>query len=274
MATRIDDRWLWLGVGVFFYFAAKYVKYAVTDIVRLTELDPAQFPANDADHGAHPEESIEVKTLKTLCLSPNPSIAAAAHSLVIRRFAAQPNAIDILRRDIDSKNPETSRRAKQAVQYLYDFDLELRHSLPRGGLDDLDLPMEYADDVAYRDENGELQLMDVDDWNAMARARNRQQNSLDDERAMDVVARLEELSEEIARTEREMDDLQARANHARFAGWDRIPAPIRPTFASGGLQGSEAEDRRRRHREAMVLHEGDGRVEEEDIIRPSASRWP
>ncbi|KAF2218043.1 hypothetical protein CERZMDRAFT_64117 [Cercospora zeae-maydis SCOH1-5] len=180
MATRIGDRSLWLGAGVFFYFAAKYIKHAVTDIVRLTELDPAQFPANDADHSTHPEESVEVRTLKTLCLSPNDSIAAAAHSLVIRRFAAQPNAINILRHDIDSKNPETSRRAKQAVQYLYEYDLELQEPLLHGRLDDLALPAEHATDE---------------------------------------------------------------------------------------------ENRRRRHREAMVLHDGDGRIEEEDIIRPSPSRW-
>ncbi|USW54209.1 hypothetical protein Slin15195_G075280 [Septoria linicola] len=274
MASRLDDRWLWLGAGVFFLAAASYIKHALTHIVHLTELDPAQFPANDHSHGTHPEESVDIKTLRTLCLSPNPSIAAAAHSLVIRRFAGQPDAIEILRKDLDSTNPEISRKAKQAVQYLYDFDIELRDRLGSRGLDDLDLPMGYADDVAYRDENGELQVMDVDEWDAVARARNRQQASFDDdERGMDVVARLEELSQEIDRTEREMESLQSGVGQARFAGWDRIPAPPRPLVPSGQL-GDESSNRRRRHREAMVLHEGDGIIEEDDIIRPTQSRWP
>ena len=44
------------------------------------------------------------------------------------------------------------------------------------------------------------------------------------------------------------------------AGWTNVPRE-RPD------DGEEAE-RRRRRREVMVLHEGDGRVEETDIIRP------
>lgn len=43
MAFRIDDRWLWLGFGVFLFAAAKGFQYAMTDIVRLTEIEPYQY---------------------------------------------------------------------------------------------------------------------------------------------------------------------------------------------------------------------------------------
>lgn len=39
MAYRIDDRWLWLGFGVFLFAAAKGIQYAIRDIVQLTEVE-------------------------------------------------------------------------------------------------------------------------------------------------------------------------------------------------------------------------------------------
>lgn len=40
MSHRIDDRWLWLGVGIGLVVAFKGIKYAITDIVRLTQVKP------------------------------------------------------------------------------------------------------------------------------------------------------------------------------------------------------------------------------------------
>ena len=271
MASRLEDRWLWLGLGVFFFVAAKGIKYALTDIVRLTELDPAQYPANDKHYNKHPEELIDVKTLKTLCMSPNPSIAAAARSLVIRRFAALPDAAEILNNDRESEDPEISRKATQAVKYLRDFDMQFGESLlpeqyEHDHAEELiaQLEREHGADVIYRTADGEAAIMHESEWDTMARELNRRQDHFDEERGMDVVARLEELSEEIARTEQEMGALQARM------GWDRVEMP----GGSSRPPAYRGEARRRRHREAMVLHEGDGILEEEDIIRPSASRMP
>ena len=40
MSHRIDDRWLWLSVGIGLVVAFKGIKYAITDIVRLTQVKP------------------------------------------------------------------------------------------------------------------------------------------------------------------------------------------------------------------------------------------
>ena len=40
MSRRIDDRWLWLGVGIGLVAAFKGIKYAITDVVRLTQVEP------------------------------------------------------------------------------------------------------------------------------------------------------------------------------------------------------------------------------------------
>ena len=43
MAPRIDDRWVWLGFGVFLFFAARQLRRGIRETVRLTEIDPAQY---------------------------------------------------------------------------------------------------------------------------------------------------------------------------------------------------------------------------------------
>ena len=40
MSHRIDDRWLWLSVGLGLIIAFKGIKYAITDTVRLTQVKP------------------------------------------------------------------------------------------------------------------------------------------------------------------------------------------------------------------------------------------
>lgn len=58
MAPRIDDRWLWLGLGAVIILAAHGIRSAITDVVRLTEFDPAQFPENDALQDDEAENSM------------------------------------------------------------------------------------------------------------------------------------------------------------------------------------------------------------------------
>ena len=43
MAPRVDDRWVWLGFGVFLFFAARQLRQGIRETVRLTEIDPAQY---------------------------------------------------------------------------------------------------------------------------------------------------------------------------------------------------------------------------------------
>lgn len=56
MATRINDRWLWLGFGIFFLAAAKGIQYAISDIVTLTELDSDNSKNDDTER---PEDSMQ-----------------------------------------------------------------------------------------------------------------------------------------------------------------------------------------------------------------------
>jgi len=46
MSRHLDDRYLWLSFGVFFVAAAYGIRYAITDIVRLTRLEPPEEQAN------------------------------------------------------------------------------------------------------------------------------------------------------------------------------------------------------------------------------------
>jgi hypothetical protein len=57
MATRIDDRWLWLGFSVIFVLAATGIRHAVTDIVQLTRLDPKEDDKGQGKNDECPEDS-------------------------------------------------------------------------------------------------------------------------------------------------------------------------------------------------------------------------
>lgn len=56
MSLRIDDRWVWLGFGVFFVLAAGGIRYAITDVTRLTRLERYQDETADARR-EKPEDS-------------------------------------------------------------------------------------------------------------------------------------------------------------------------------------------------------------------------
>lgn len=124
------------------------------------------------------------------------------------------------------------------------------------------LPLDFANDDASPDqedtiaEQDELQ-MDID--RMIAPMQNRalgveigMMRRMMEEEGEEPVVSMEELSAEIERGSQ---------GTARFAGWDRIPAPE-------VLAGAAQAEMRRRRREAMVFHEGGGDVEEADIFRP------
>ncbi|RMX73043.1 hypothetical protein D0869_14001 [Hortaea werneckii] len=99
MALRIDDRWVWLGFGVFLFFAARQLRKSIEETVRLTEIDPAQYEDREERDKKPPEDSISVETLKILADSPNPNIANSAISLIVTRFASAKSASEMLARD-------------------------------------------------------------------------------------------------------------------------------------------------------------------------------
>ena len=58
MPPKIDDRWLWLGFGIFIFFAAKGIRYAINDTVRLTRLDPLQHEPKKKQKEHRPEDGM------------------------------------------------------------------------------------------------------------------------------------------------------------------------------------------------------------------------
>lgn len=59
MAHTISDRWLWLGVGIAFFIAVKGIKYAISDIVNITQLPPDK-QDSDEEETKYPEDSTSV----------------------------------------------------------------------------------------------------------------------------------------------------------------------------------------------------------------------
>lgn len=57
MQRQVDDRWLWLGFGVVLFFAARGVRYAITDIVNITKIDSSQLDSKQATENAEDSES-------------------------------------------------------------------------------------------------------------------------------------------------------------------------------------------------------------------------
>ena len=41
MLSNLDDRYLWLGAGVFAFIAVKAIRHALTDLMELSREDPA-----------------------------------------------------------------------------------------------------------------------------------------------------------------------------------------------------------------------------------------
>lgn len=56
MVRRVDDRWLWLGFGVTIICAIKRIRYAISDIVDLTAIDPHPDEPKPKKHEEQPED--------------------------------------------------------------------------------------------------------------------------------------------------------------------------------------------------------------------------
>ncbi|KAF2764782.1 hypothetical protein EJ03DRAFT_15979 [Teratosphaeria nubilosa] len=255
MAFRLDDRHLALGLGIFLFAAAWGIRYAIKDVNALTEIEPLE-PLED-DTLQRPEDLIDLSTLKTLAESPNHNIAHSAISLIVTRFASMPNAHEILAQDCYSKNEKVRSQARTALKFLKDYpfpaDLSARQHIPLSNSDSLvispgPIPQSREEWEEYFASHPELDLPDPardgsDGADLEIQVNTRRHIVLDYEHGDVLVPRLGEPNTE-------------------FAGWTSIPR-ARP------LRENEVEtERRRRRREAMVLHEGDGGVNEDDIFRP------
>lgn len=174
--------------------------------------------------------------LRVLADSPHPNIANAAISLVLSRFARLPHATQTITKDLASDDPLICKRAQTAVHFLRN-----RENVPwdaRGGLPlsppGYATPTHWSEVLSEGSEDGfGRRLSDVRDGEV--------------DGGGVIVPSIED----------------------PVAGWEDVPRERALNGTDGA--GDDAEARRRR-REAMVLHEGEGAVTGSDIIRPRAAR--
>ena len=271
MPSRIDDRWVWLGFTIFLSLAAINVRHCIRETVRLTEIDPVQLEDEEVKDEELPEDckpdhiedmifliinisiAISLATLRTLIDSPNPSISNAAISLAVTRFGRTPQATDILV-ECYSEDDRLRHEARTIVHYLKDWSLTGHREA------------DWSEAESERDADG--MVYTTNDLLADSRER-RLRNSR-------------------GAAEFEATGSLPSSNVSRWAaGWPSSLPLISTTSPivgdPGGADISEADrdanlaqnntileamERRRRNRVAMVLHEGDGYVEEGDIYRP------
>jgi len=225
MASQSDDRWLWLGLGVFFFFAAQGIRHAIGDMVRLIELPPEEEePPARAQDGPH--AAVALQDLKVLAMSPSPNISNTAITMIADRVSQHPGLWRTITEESKSPNERIRQRALRTIRFLDDWTMNSPFPAMRGGRDIPPIPA--------RDP----------EWGGESRG---------------IVSSLEDIGAAA--------DLFAPGAAAPSAGWDRVPSERPPATHS-----ADEAARRRSRREAMVLHEGDGRINESDIISRVAER--
>ncbi|KAK5720907.1 hypothetical protein LTR15_006869 [Elasticomyces elasticus] len=112
----MSDRYLYYALPIFLAASFFAVRYALTDIIELTELQPIQKALETKK--AKPEDSISLATLLTLSRSPNPKIAKSAIQLVIERYADLPDALKTLREERFSTDEGVRRQCKATIDFL------------------------------------------------------------------------------------------------------------------------------------------------------------
>ncbi|KAF2831152.1 hypothetical protein CC86DRAFT_135372 [Ophiobolus disseminans] len=135
--ANIPDRYLWLGLGVFTFFAVQHVSRGLRTIRALTELHnppsspplPSQ-PAHLPPNPTHQEDAIKTSSLLTLATSPNIDIRNSATKILCHRFYANRAAKKLLVKDLNSKNEEIRHRAHLAFDLLATHDALRDISVP------------------------------------------------------------------------------------------------------------------------------------------------
>nr|OQO28626.1 hypothetical protein B0A51_03343 [Rachicladosporium sp. CCFEE 5018] len=122
MATRIDDRWLWLGASITLFLMAHGIRHGIHDILRLTEVTD-DWDTNVEAKQETVENSIPVSTLETLHSSPNVNISDAATALIMARYRQSPQTREAIRRDAASMDEGTAFRAKRTLSFIRDWEV-------------------------------------------------------------------------------------------------------------------------------------------------------
>ncbi|KAK5702437.1 hypothetical protein LTR17_022325 [Elasticomyces elasticus] len=115
----MSDRYLYVALPIFLAASFFVVRYALTDIIELTELPPKQAaPERKKDK---PEDDVTIATLLTLSRSPNPNIARSAIQLVIARFNERPRPFTTFFHDQHSEDETVRRQCNAAIDFLVGF---------------------------------------------------------------------------------------------------------------------------------------------------------
>ncbi|KAJ8107420.1 hypothetical protein OPT61_g8880 [Boeremia exigua] len=132
MAPNIPDHYLWLGLGVFTFFAIQHVSSGLRTVRALTSVHrPAPQPL-----GIHTptsqEDAIKTTSLLTLAQSHNVEIRTSAIKLLCERFYAHPAARKMLLRDLGSADKAVQRSAQLAFRLLRDYGVFRTQGLSYG----------------------------------------------------------------------------------------------------------------------------------------------
>lgn len=194
-----------------------------------------------------------MKTLETLAASTDPNIANSAISLLVSRIRRSKTEMLSIRKDLRSEDQDTRHTATIAFDFLrqwpdIDDDVErspspIRRSGRRSHRSDSDAEQSTGDALAILLERERLQSMEASQTNELG---------------FNPWAIAEE------------EDAVVPSIENPVAGWTDVPRERTSSIPHSDIDEVE---RRRRRREAIVLHDGVGRLEERDIIRPvSGSR--
>ncbi|OCK81017.1 hypothetical protein K432DRAFT_404168 [Lepidopterella palustris CBS 459.81] len=149
MALRIDDRWLWLSLGVFTFFAAKGVAYGLREIVRLTEVTEHPDRLVQDVQGvqqapqASSEDAIKTESLETLATCSNVEIRKAATKILCDRLMNNRDARKLIVEDFNSSDSERQEQAIKVLKLLdcYGMVTDWYHACPQ--LSDLPFRSDY-----------------------------------------------------------------------------------------------------------------------------------
>ncbi|CAI6283978.1 unnamed protein product [Periconia digitata] len=143
MAPQIEDRYLWLGLGVFAFVAVKTIAYGLHHIVTLTEIHnsspnprdptttaitalPNPNPSSPSPNPQTKEDTIKTSSLLTLATCANIEIRRAATKILCDRYMSHRSAKRLLIEDLRSSDPETVHRAELAQALLSEYSATTR----------------------------------------------------------------------------------------------------------------------------------------------------
>ncbi|KAI9662434.1 MAG: hypothetical protein M1821_008601 [Bathelium mastoideum] len=296
MAWRIDDHWLWLGFGAFLFIAAKGITYGLHDIVNLTtiteEPEPEEDPIRAQENCSSwsltlPRTSslpyfhlsinstdrptltflppaISLTSLRILAEHPNLDIRHASIRILIKRFLAHPVAPAALSADLASRDPAAHLAATCVADLLHFHKFPVPSSNPNPTTNFALRPLPGALPHHYFDNDEEdrtgVGVGGDGDLDQHHFSFSGSTHSLPTSVHQNILNVRRRRREAVARAR------AWAANPTRLPSPRRGDGPVPPQRWGEEESPEETELRRRRHREAMVLHEGSGGLSEEDII--------